>query len=398
MSSNTNRARGNLNRGANKAKGYVNRGATYLKGANKLVLFLVGLFLLLVVGMIVYWIYKAIMKARKGDDENPILVSGSIDASDPKNVKSWKLPTSSGSNSPNMAFTISFWMYIADWYYRVDDPKAILIKGTSVGNSVSGSDAAPGIWLAPDKNNLLVATRVLGRKKPQVCDVANIPIQKWVHVAYVLDNRTVDVYVDCKLERSCVLTGVPLLNNQKLHLFPQNPSSPGGPGTTDGQTGFLGQLSSLRYFSHALRPVDVARICNEGPHATKGAPTKDHHPDSGGSGKCPPRVFRDLRKVKRQLVTITDEVNDALDAEGHGRRHRGHLWDIQVRGEQRPRITRINGGGNDNVPGSGQGWICNTLHGTCSPGGHPGAPGVHGNQQECNQNCFATGFGPQKKN
>lgn len=274
-----------------------------------------------------------------------------------------------------------------------------MIKGTSVGNAVSGKDAAPGIWLAPDKNNLLISTSVLGRK-PQVCDVANIPIQKWVHVAYVLDNRTVDVYVDCKLERSCVLTGVPLLNNQKLYLFPQNTSSPGGSGTTDGQTGFLGQLSSLRYFSQALRPVDVARICNEGPHATKGAPSKDHHPDSGGGGKCPPVVYRDLRKVKRQLVTITDEVNDALNAEQKDRHHKYKQWDILVKSDQPPRVTRINGGGGDNVPGGGQGWKCDTTHGTCSssPSFNPGTLGVYDNPQACNQNCYATGFNPQKKN
>jgi len=384
MSANTNRAKGAANRGANKARGYVNRGTTYLKGANKLVLALVGLFLLFVVGMIVYWIYQAVVRAKKGDDENPILVSGSIDASDPKNSKSWTLPTSSGSSSPNMSFTISFWMYIADWYYRVDEPKAIFIKGVSSGGAVAGKDAAPGIWLAPDKNNLIVATRILGSSVPKVCDVANIPIQKWVHVAYVLDNRTVDVYVDCKLERSCVLTGVPLLNNHKLHLFPKNLLF----GSSANQTGFLGQLSSLRYFSSALRPVDIARLCNEGPHATKGVPSKDHHPSDGGDGDCPPGVYTDLRKVKSQLAVITEEVDNAINQENDHKKHKSPLWDIQVRGRHRPTIRRLNGGnGNGGGGGSADGYHCDISTGSCTPGAHPGTEGYYPSLESCTTGC-----------
>ena len=377
MSANTNRAKANVTRVANKTKGYMNKGVNYLKGSNKIVLALVGLFLLLVVGMIVYWIYKAIVKSRKGDNENPILISGSIDASDPANVKSWTLPTSSGSSSPNMAFTLSFWMYIADWYYRVDQPKALLIKGTT--QSGSDSNVSPGIWLAPDKNNLLVATSVLGGEM-RTCDVANIPIQKWVHVAYVLDNRTVDIYVDCKLERSCVLSGVPLLNNHKLKLFPKG---------TDGQTGFLGQMSSLRYFSHALRPVDIARLCNEGPHATKGESSKDHHPnDDGGNGECPPRVYDDLHKIKKQLVTITNEVDDAIDAEGENKPSKAPLWDIRVRGRNRPIVRKINSNdGYNGGGGKGLGWQCNSQVGTCFQDGHIGTQGVYEDSNTCNENC-----------
>jgi hypothetical protein len=257
----------------------------YLKGANKLVVALIGIFVVLVVGMIVYWIYQAIMKARQGDVMNPILVNGSIDASDSKNAKHWKLPVSSSTNSPNLAFTLTFWMYIADWNYRYTEPKAIMVKGA---NGVGKEDAAPGIWLARKTNRLVVATRTKARGHLEFCDVDNIPLQKWVQVAYILNNRVVDIYVNGKLERSCVLTGVPLLNNSDLYLIPANPNT--SQVAQDMRYGFLGQLSSVRYFSRALRPVDVARLYNEGPHTTKGADSKDaagtHSGDNGG--KCPP--------------------------------------------------------------------------------------------------------------
>ena len=392
------RARVNMGGGANanvnRASSYINRSTNYLKGVNKVVLLLVGFFVLLVVGIIVYWIYKAIQKSKKGDDENPILVSGSIDASDIANSKSWTLPTSSGSNSPNMAFTISFWIYIVDWNYRSDEPKAILIKGAESGDTVAGYDSAPGIWLAPDKNNLIVATRVLGRVKPQVCDVANIPIQKWVHIAYVLDNRTVDVYVDCKLERSCILTGVPFLNNQKLHLFPLNPSSPSGSGTSDKKTGFLGQLSSLRYFSTALKPIDIAGICNSGPNATIGETTIVHKPKNpDNSGSCSGKVFTDLELVKNQLVNITKEVDDALAQESDKPSNKEPEWDMKWRSQSPPIIKRIDNG-DDSVPGQGTGYQCTQPSGLCIQGGHIGAQGTFNDYTSCKKNCNATGFGP----
>lgn len=291
---------------------YANSGISYLKGVNKIVIVLVGLFLLLVVGMIVYWIYKAVSKANTGDDENPILVSGSIDASDINNQMSWTLPNSSGSNSPNMSFTISFWIYIADWNYRINEQKAILIKDKSTKGYVLGDTCSPGIWLDPIKNNLILKTNVIGRK-PQECNVANIPIQKWINIAYVLDNRIVDVYVDCKLERSCVLSGVPLLNNHKLHLFPKNPPTSG---VTTSKTGFLGQLSSLRYFSQALKPVDISRICSEGPNATVGQTSKGGKPDdivltpvefcpNGLSSKVINETNDQIGKLKDTLDTMT---------------------------------------------------------------------------------------------
>lgn len=332
--SNTNR-KVNLNKGSSNT--YVNKSLTYVKSLNSVLLVLLGLLMLLVVGLIVYWVYKAYTKSKKGDADNPILVAGSIDASDSTHSKSWVLPDSSGYNSANMAFTISFWIYIADWNYRLGELKALVVKSSDTGGYVNSTNAAPGLWLDKNKNNLIVQTAVLGTSTgettQQVCDVANIPIQKWVHIAYVLDNRTVDVYVDCKLERSCILSGVPALNNEKLHLFPKTLVS--GSNSSGEDTGFYGQLSSLRYFSSALKPVDIASICNTGPNATVGQSTKPHKPKPSPGG-CPSKIYKDLYEIKDQLVAITDEVDDALEAQPIPDKHKETKWDITVESKTKP--------------------------------------------------------------
>ena len=329
------------NKVSNKNSNYKAKAMEMYKGSNKIIVALVGFIVLLIIGLLIYLIYKAITKAKNGDTENPILVSGSIDAADSANSKSWDLPTSSGTNSQNMAFTISFWIYIADWSYRVNDPKAIIIKGDYYGEKSGNTQVAPGIWLAPDKNNLIVATSIIGQNNPQICDVSNIPIQKWVHVAYVLENRTVDVYVNCKLERSCVLTGVPKLNNKQLHHFPENNKF----GSTDKQTGFMGQLSSLRYFSSALKPIDVASICNSGPNATVGQQTTTYKPKPTGDS-CPKQVFNDLEDLQAKLKDMTTVVDDALEQKSTTPSNSETNWEIKGSSKKLPEVRSAD---NDNT-------------------------------------------------
>lgn len=267
---------------------------------------LVGFVLLLIIGLIIYFVYKAIKSALVGDQDNPLLVPGPVDASDPASSISVELPKSSSSNSPNMAFTLSFWVYVADWYYRLGEPKAIMVK--SVRGNIQTS--APGIWLAPNRNNLIISTSILGPTKPQSCNIPNIPLQKWVHIAYVLDNRTTDIYINGKLERSCVLNNVPNLNNANLRILPREGK----------QTGYLGQLSSVRYFSSALKPSDVFGIYQDGPYITqnqKSTAEKDSSSDDGEGGQCTVKTAKRLGELDQQAQQLTDDLaelqNDVMN-------------------------------------------------------------------------------------
>lgn len=56
---------------------------------------------------------------------------------------------------------------------------------------------------------------------------------------------------------------------------------------------------------------------------------------------CPTGVYDDLRKIKNQLGDISDEVEDALNAQKHYRKPK---WDIRVISKQQPIITGPIGG------------------------------------------------------
>lgn len=288
------------------AKGFMrnsaNRVSNYAKSAGSVVTALVSVFLVLVVGLIIYWIYQAVGKSKQGDADNPILIDGSINAFDSKNTKSWTLPESANSNSPSMAFTYSFWMYIADWNYQYGTEKVILYKG----NQQSGANPSPRIALDATENTLHI------KMTDQSCSVRNIPLQKWVHVAYVLDNRVSDVYINGKLERSCILPGVPRLNNADLVLLPGNTNT--SDITSKSAVGFYGQLASVRYFSSALQPTDVARLYNQGPHVTKGLATKDSTSDAGSGGGACPSVYDDASSYLQSLESSGEATLNKLKA------------------------------------------------------------------------------------
>ncbi len=75
------------------------------------------------------------------------------------------------------------------------------------------------------------------------CDIINIPLQRWVHLALVMHNKTLDVYLNGKLARSCTYKNVPMYNNGDIHWLDEG--------------GFKGQIGEFRYFNRALDADEV---------------------------------------------------------------------------------------------------------------------------------------------
>jgi hypothetical protein len=83
------------------------------------------------------------------------------------------------------------------------------------------------------------------------CDLVNIPVQRWVHISIVLINKTLDVYLNGKLARSCTLDEVPKLSKGDIYI------------NQDG--GFQGKLSDLLYVNKALSVTEVYNLYLSGP-------------------------------------------------------------------------------------------------------------------------------------
>ena len=85
------------------------------------------------------------------------------------------------------------------------------------------------------------------------CDIESVDLQKWVNITAVLSGRTLDIYIDGKLSRSCVLDG----------MFKVDGDAPsiklGGP------NGFGGLIGKTRAANFAYSPDRVYKYYQEGP-------------------------------------------------------------------------------------------------------------------------------------
>lgn len=204
---------------------------------------------IVVVLIVVLYMLVKVMNYASGSVEEknkyePVLISTPVNAYD-------KSLSNNSVQVPNpvvgLELSYSFWIYVNDWDYKFGEWKNILVKGNTNGNS----GVSPGIWLYPNTNAL--HARISTSADPnEGCDVQNIPLKKWVHVCYVLNNRSVDIYINGGLQRSCTLKGIPNINQADLHVC------------QDG--GFYGQISRLQYFARAVSPTEVKNLYVDGPY------------------------------------------------------------------------------------------------------------------------------------
>jgi len=226
---------------------------TYKKTSpmGKVIFFIV---LIIFIAFIIYVIYYAIKAAHDAKVNNPVIVNDVIDASVAR--PAFNLP----QVTEGMNHTFSTWIYIKDWNYKFGQYKNILWKGNP-STSSSSVDAVnvsnthtPSIWLYPLTNSLKVVTTTSVPEQVESCDIQNIPLMTWVHIAYILNNRTVDIYINGKLERSCALRGIPLLDNSPVYMTSGTPLA-----------GFYGKVGKTQYFTKALLPNEVANLYQKGP-------------------------------------------------------------------------------------------------------------------------------------
>lgn len=174
-----------------------------------------------------------------------------------------------GSGVPSSNFAYSVWFYINNWNYRYGEPKVIFgrmgAKSTSTSGSVSGVsglDPCPAVVLGAVENNISVSlgcypgadqepTTPGGNTVVHTCNIANVPIQKWVNLTLSVYGRTMDLYIDGKLVRTCLLPGVASVNNDSnIYVTPNG--------------GFEGWTSKLQYFPNALNPQEAWNIYTRG--------------------------------------------------------------------------------------------------------------------------------------
>lgn len=132
-------------------------------------------------------------------------------------------------------------------------------KGTTPPNAEDGYDNSTSLTSKELKNMFEPnATEDSLLKEPPMCDLPEVDLQRWVLITVVLSGRTVDVYLDGKLARSCIgasyykvdPTGVEVRICEK--------------------GGFDGFVSGMTVANYALNPDEIYRMYLSGPEGVGG--------------------------------------------------------------------------------------------------------------------------------
>ena len=210
-------------------------------GMSGLEQFFLGLLVLIIIASLIYWAVYSRNVAKAESANNPIIIT------DPVNANSQSYPT---INLPfgvdGMNFSYSYWVYVTDWSHGYGQPRYIMTR-----------DNSPGFYFHHNTNKLITVMKTMtsnGQDNAgfEHCEVENFPLQKWVHVVYILNNRHVEIYINGKLEKTCALKNMPNINTTKPLQI-----APGG--------GFYGQISNFQYFTRALQAIDVTGLYEAGP-------------------------------------------------------------------------------------------------------------------------------------
>lgn len=125
--------------------------------------------------------------------------SGTVKTSNPV-----KLPLS--LNEPEgITFSYSMWLLVKDFTTGYGTRRTILTKGD-----------CPGIYLDATSNSLIVAVKTYGTTETIL--ISNIPALKWMHLGVVVDQQSVDVYINGTLRQHHTLNQLPDQNDSPVDI------------------------------------------------------------------------------------------------------------------------------------------------------------------------------------
>jgi len=143
-----------------------------------------------------------------------------------------------------LTFAYTCWLKINDFAYRYGEQKVVFVKGPS-----NLSSMCPALLIDANTNSLIVKIDTFGAT--EVIPISNIPAKKWLHFALVVEQNSVDVYINGTLHTHHTLVQLPRQNGETVH--------------TGVAGGFEGAISSLTYYNNFLSGAQIQSIMKSGP-------------------------------------------------------------------------------------------------------------------------------------
>lgn len=185
---------------------------------------------LVVIGLILYFLFRNPPTALG----EVTIVNGSQRGSQEVTVP-YDLPLS--FNEPDgIVFAYTGWLLVKDYSIGYGERRRVFSKGD-----------APGLYLDSTSNSLVFAVKTYGTTETIL--IPDVPAQKWVHFAIVVNQQAVDIYINGMLRQHHTLGQLPDQTSEPIKMGP----------------GWEGVLARLVYHNKALSSETIKKLSRETP-------------------------------------------------------------------------------------------------------------------------------------
>jgi hypothetical protein len=162
------------------------------------------LYIAVPLALVLLFAFFYLSRPDKGEIDAQTLVAGT-QAGTVKTTQRVQLPLS--LNEPEgITFSYSMWLLVKDFTTGYGTDRVILKKG----------DNCPGIYLDSTSNALSVRVNTYGITDSIL--ISNIPALKWIHLGLVVDQQSVDVYINGTLRQHHTLSQLPDQNEDPVEI------------------------------------------------------------------------------------------------------------------------------------------------------------------------------------
>jgi hypothetical protein len=185
----------------------------------------------ILVGLILWRVFGNPTKTTDAID----ILTGSISGKESKTIDGNKL-SRSFNQKEGATFTYTGWILVKDFTYNYGQKRLIFTKGD-----------CPGMYLDTTSNSLLVVIKTFADTSETIL-ISNLPSNKWIHFALVVDQDSVDIYINGVVRQHHTLLQLPKQNEKGVLI-----------GST-GRVGWDGVLADLQYTPRSLSAGEVAAL------------------------------------------------------------------------------------------------------------------------------------------
>lgn len=207
---------------------------------------LLTIFVFVLIIVLIYVVYKLMTKTTS-------TVSGFSDAS-----RSTMVPCKDDINTTNN-YGYSVWLYIDAW-----DTTAIrLINKNLLTRCDSNGVPLFKMYLDDAQNNLKLIMR---GNETSTCTISNIQLQKWINLTMSVYGNTVDLYLDGKLVRTCIMATLPtgLNSTDDLYIGGGYDLDSATQKITPADGDLKGYISNVVYKANYFTPEEAWSIYSDG--------------------------------------------------------------------------------------------------------------------------------------